>query len=269
MRLLILSDLHLEVWRENAPAIRPELSRPDAVILAGDIDKTERALAWAERTFAGLPVIYVSGNHEGYGHSWEGALRELARQGKASSNVRFLDRGETVIGKVRFLGATLWTDYELFGKDQKDAAIAAAEPVMLDYRRIEMEGLSEGDEDGADGGLRMMTPADTVRLHRADLAWLKDKLETPFDGRTVVVTHMSPSLRSVAPRYADDLVSAAFSSNLDTLAERADLWVHGHTHDSFDYRIGRCRVVCNPCGYVRRDGGTDNPHYNPDLIVEI
>lgn len=264
MRLLILSDLHLEVWRENAPAIRPELSRPDAVILAGDIDKTERALAWAERKFAGLPVIYVSGNHEGYGHSWEGALRELARQGQASSNIRFLDRGETVIGGVRFLGATLWTDYALFGEENKEAAMAAAEPVMLDYRRIAMEG-----GDGQGGGSRMMTPADTVRLHRADLGWLKEKLETPFDGHTVVVTHMAPSLRSVAPRYADDLVSAAFSSNLDALAERADLWVHGHTHDSFDYRVGRCRVVCNPCGYVRRDGGTENPRYDPDLIVEI
>ncbi|WDZ95282.1 metallophosphoesterase family protein [Herbaspirillum sp. WKF16] len=263
MRLLILSDLHLEVWRENAPAIRPDVSRPDAVVLAGDIDKTERALAWAERTFAGLPVIYVSGNHEGYGHSWEGALRELARQGASSSNVRFLDRGATVIGGVRFLGATLWTDYELFGEERKEAAMTAAEPVLLDYRRIAMEGAAP------DGGARMMTPADTVRLHRADLDWLRRQLETPFDGRTVVVTHMSPSLRSVAPRYADDLVSAAFSSNLDALAGYADLWVHGHTHDSFDYRVGRCRVVCNPCGYVRRDGGTENPHYNPDLIVEI
>lgn len=260
MRLLILSDLHLEVWRENAPAINLDRSRPDAVILAGDIDKTERALAWAERTFAGLPVIYVSGNHEGYGQRWEGALRTLARQGEASSNVRFLDRGETVIGGVRFLGATLWTDYELFGKDRKDSAMSAAEPVMLDYRRIEVE---------RDGEARMMTPADTVALHRADLAWLSERLETPFDGPTVVVTHMSPSLRSVAPRYADDLVSAAFSSNLDALAERADLWVHGHTHDSFDYKIGKCRVVCNPCGYVRRDGGTENLQYDPDLVVEV
>lgn len=258
MRLLILSDLHLEVWRENAPAIRPHISRPDVVILAGDIDKTERALAWAERSFASLPVIYVSGNHEGYGHEWESALGELARQGQASANVRFLDRGATVLGGVRFLGATLWTDYALFGEEKKETAMAAAEPVLLDYRRISM-----------DGGARMMTPADTVRLHQADLAWLTQQLETPFDGRTVVVTHMSPSLRSVAPRYADDLVSAAFSSNLEPLARHADLWVHGHTHDSFDYRIGRCRVVCNPCGYVRRDGGTENPHYNPDLIVEI
>lgn len=259
MRLLILSDLHLEVWRENAPAIRPESSRPDVVILAGDIDQPARALAWAERTFAGLPVIYVSGNHEGYGDSWEGAQRSLARQAEASSNVRLLNRGETVIGGVRFLGATLWTDYALFGAEQRQGAMAAAERVLMDYRRIEVE----------DGGLHQMTPDDTVHLHRADLAWLAEKLETPFDGRTVVVTHMAPSLHSVATRYAQDPVSAAFSSNLDALAERADLWVHGHTHDSFDYRIGNCRVVCNPCGYLRRDGTPENERYDPDLIVEV
>ncbi|WP_343582994.1 metallophosphoesterase family protein [Herbaspirillum sp.] len=259
MRLLILSDLHLEVWREKAPPIRPEASRPDVVILAGDIDKPARALAWAERTFAGLPVLYVSGNHEGYGNTWEGALRDLAQRGAASSNVRLLERGETVIGGVRFLGATLWTDYALFGEENRQRAMAAAEPVMMDYRRIEVE----------DGGVRPMTPDDTVRLHRADLAWLAEKLETPFDGRTVVITHMAPSLRSVAQRYAQDLVSAAFSSNLDALVERADLWVHGHTHDSFDYRVGDCRVVCNPCGYLRRDGTPENERYDPDLIVEI
>ncbi|MBO9538908.1 metallophosphoesterase family protein [Herbaspirillum sp.] len=259
MRLLILSDLHLEVWRENAPPIRPEASRPDVVILAGDIDKPARALAWAERTFAGLPVLYVSGNHEGYGNTWEGTLRDLAQRGAASSNVRLLERGETVIGGVRFLGATLWTDYALFGEENRQRAMAAAEPVMMDYRRIEVE----------DGGVRPMTPDDTVRLHRADLAWLAEKLETPFDGRTVVITHMAPSLRSVAQRYAQDLVSAAFSSNLDALVERADLWVHGHTHDSFDYRVGDCRVVCNPCGYLRRDGTPENERYDPDLIVEI
>ena len=32
--------------------------------------------------------------------------------------------------------------------------------------------------------------------------------------------------------------------------EQADLWLHGHVHDSFDYRVGRCRVICNPRGYA-------------------
>jgi len=262
MRLLILSDLHRELWRDDAPPIR-DTPRPDVVILAGDIDHPERAMHWAARRFAGLPVLYVCGNHEGYGATWEGALRTAVAQEDAASGVRLLDRGEWVIsderGDVRFLGATLWTDFALFGEAQREAAMAAAEPVMLDYRRIQLEA----------GGLHALTPADTVRLHQRDRAWLAEKLDTPFAGRTVVVTHMAPSMRSVAARYAQDLVSAGFASNLDTLAGRADLWIHGHMHDSFDYRLGRCRVVCNPCGYRRRDGTPENAHFDPGLVVEI
>ena len=29
---------------------------------------------------------------------------------------------------------------------------------------------------------------------------------------------------------------------------RAQLWIHGHTHDSFDYVVNGTRVVCNPRG---------------------
>jgi len=69
-------------------------------------------------------------------------------------------------------------------------------------------------------------------------------------------------------------LSAAFASNLDHLVERADLWIHGHTHDNFDYQLGRCRVVCNPRGYVwERHGGNghtvENPEFNPGLVVEV
>lgn len=51
MRLLILSDLHHELWRDNAPQINPTLSRPDVVILAGDINTGAKAVAWAAQTF--------------------------------------------------------------------------------------------------------------------------------------------------------------------------------------------------------------------------
>lgn len=41
---------------------------------------------------------------------------------------------------------------------------------------------------------------------------------------------------------------------LESLITRADLWLHGHTHESFDYTLGggkgrNTRVLCNPRGY--------------------
>ena len=49
---------------------------------------------------------------------------------------------------------------------------------------------------------------------------------------------------------------------------RACLWVHGHTHDSFDYTINGTRVVCNPRGYVI-DGVNENARFDPDLVIAI
>lgn len=65
-----------------------------------------------------------------------------------------------------------------------------------------------------------------------------------------------------------DLRPAGDASNLDDLVEAsgAVLWVHGHTHASCDYRIGRTRVVCNPRGY-HPDGL--NSDFDPDFIVEV
>ncbi|NRR32621.1 metallophosphoesterase family protein [Oxalobacteraceae bacterium] len=259
MRLLILSDLHLELWRDQAPKIDPALSQPDIVILAGDIDTGATAVTWAARNFEGIPVLYVHGNHEGYGHNLDSVQDELAALSLASGNVHFLHCGEYIQDQVRFLGATMWTDFQLFGDDDRQAAMREAEAVMSDYKRIRL----------AKQGYRKLRAADTARFHTMQKAWLIKKLDEPFPGKTVVITHMAPSMGSVAEQYAHDKTSASYASRLDEVAAKADLWVHGHMHDSADYAIDKCRVVCNPCGYMTRGGGIENEHFDPNFIVEI
>lgn len=259
MRILVLSDLHHELWREHAQRIDPSISRPDVVVLAGDIDVGARAVEWAAQTFPGLPVLYVHGNHEAYGKNLEDVQEQIAEACKSAGHVHFLNCSEFRLGNVRFLGATLWTDFGLFGDDSRYAAIVEAEAVMTDYKRIRL----------AKKGYRKLRATDTAHMHAAQKSWLKSKLAEQHAGPTVVITHMAPSIRSVASRYANDLVSAAYASRLDDIAEMADVWVHGHMHNSFDYRIGRCRVVCNPCGYMRRGGQGENPAFNQNFIVEL
>lgn len=262
MRLLILSDLHLEVWREDAPAI--DLSgRPDAVILAGDIDTGANAIAWAARTFGALPVLYVHGNHEGYGHQLE-QMQSAIQDACASANargarIRLLDGDAVELDGVRFLGATLWTDFLLFGEERLDEALTTAQSYMPDYQRISTGGDAP----------RLLCAHDTATLHARHKGWLAAQLAQPFDGPTVVVTHMAPSMRSVEEQYATNLGSPAFASHLDELVAQADLWVHGHMHASHDYRIGNCRVVCNPCGYRWPDGTPENTRYDPGFTVDI
>lgn len=259
MKILILSDLHRELWREHAPRFDLSISQPDVVVLAGDIDTGTKAVAWAAESFVGLPVLYVMGNHESYGHNIEGVEEKIQAACDATSNVHFLNCGEHHIGDVRFLGATLWTDFCLFGDARREAAIREAEACMNDYRRIRL----------AKAKYRKLRASDTAKFHFAQKSWLAKKLDESFDGKTVVITHMAPSMKSVSDRFADDLFSAAYASSLEDMAAKATIWIHGHTHDSFDYQVEQCRVVCNPCGYMTRGGGTENAQFDPNFTISI
>lgn len=259
MRALVLSDLHHELWREYAPRSNPSISRPDVVVLAGDINVGARAVEWATRMFPTLPVVYVHGNHEAYGKNLEDVQEQIAQACQASGHVHFLNCGEFKLGNIRFLGATLWTDFKLFGDDMRQASMREADAVMTDYKRIRL----------AKQGFRKLRSTDTAQLHGAHRLWLKEKLAEPHAGKTVVVTHMAPSLKSVADGFENDLSSAAYASRLDDLVQMADVWIHGHMHESSDYHIGKCRVVCNPCGYMKRGGQGENPEFDPNFIIEI
>ena len=114
------------------------------------------------------------------------------------------------------------------------------------------------------------TPEDSTVLFKKHVAWLEAALAAPYDGPTVVITHHAPSLRSIHPRFAGSLLNACFVSDLERLigADRVQLWIHGHTHDSFDYMLNGTRVVCNPRGYSR-EGVNENPLFDSNFVVQI
>jgi predicted phosphodiesterase len=249
MRLNVLSDLHLS----RGPLAIPE-NDAEVVVLAGDIARPKEAIAWASG-FA-KPVLYVPGNHEFYGGSIEDTVAELRRL-SAGTGIRVLDNDEVVLGGVRFLGTTLWTDFMLFGEGGKRAAaMREAQRFMRDFSAIRLGGAP-------------FTPAASAALFAEHAAWLAGKLAQPHAGPTVVITHHAPSRDSIHPRFADSLLNACFVSDAQELAgaDRACLWIHGHTHDSFDYELKGTRVLCNPRGYAK-DGVNENPAFDPDLVVE-
>lgn len=253
MKLQIVSDLHLGL----APCELPDTGA-DVVILAGDVHRPREALQWA--TALQRPAIYVAGNHEYYGSSipaTDRMLRELSRD----SSVTVLDCAETRIGDVRFLGATLWSDFRIVGDGPvREQAMAEAVRFSRDFSRIAI------DEDQQE----MFAPEHCAALFERHARWLEARLDEPFAGATVVVTHFAPSRRSIAPRFAGSPLNACFVSDLEALVANsgAALWIHGHTHDSFDYRLGATRMLANPRGYVR-NGTAENPDFDPGLTVEV
>ncbi|MGF6603184.1 3',5'-cyclic AMP phosphodiesterase CpdA [Paraburkholderia sp. GAS448] len=272
MKIRVLSDLHLE---SDEPEVIAHADA-DLVVLAGDIHNHAQGLRWAAETFDGnVPVVYVPGNHEYYDGEF-GAL-EAAMHDAASSvdNVHFLNNASLVdpAGQWRVLGTTLWTNFELFGADEKarDESIEAARRVMLDFRGLIQVAWPPVAGAAGPAAQRDFTPADTLALHRSARAWLEAELAKPFAGKTIVVTHHAPHRLSLAERYADDLVSAGFISDLPTLVRSpVVLWIHGHTHTPFDYTVNGTHVVCNPRGYVdRRTRRPENPGFAWDKVVEI
>ena len=250
MKVNILSDLHLSQGELPVPE-----NDADLVILAGDLARPARAVAWASRI--PKPVLYVPGNHEFYGGSIEGTVAELKRL-CAGTRIRVLDCEEVVLGGVRFLGATLWTDFMLGGAHPaREAAMREAQRFMRDFSVVRIGGAP-------------FTPQASAELFDRHAAWLEARLAEPHAGPTVVITHHAPSPRSIHPRFAGSPLNACFVSDAERLidARRVQLWIHGHTHDSFDYRVAGTRVVCNARGYAK-DGVNENPSFDANLSLEI
>ena len=262
MRLAVLSDLHVEFEGFDPPA---GLAEADVIVLAGDIHNGIEAVDWARRAFPVQRIVQVAGNHEFFGTCWQETVDHL-RAAARRLQVDFLDNDSVTIDGVRFLGATLWTDFACFSVPGRphamdaDTAMARCLPRIIDFSVVRHRDAE---------GIRNLTPQDSAGLHRASRQWLARQLDLAHPGPTVVVSHHLPSFQSVAPGFMNSLSNAAFASDLDDLVARTDLWIHGHTHHGFDYRIGRGRVVANPRGYPMPDGRTENPLFDPALIVTV
>jgi Icc-related predicted phosphoesterase len=253
MKIALLSDLHLSM----APLPRPPTDA-DVVVIAGDLGRPAAAIEWA-RQYA-QPTLFVAGNHEFYGSDLATTLADL-RACAAGSAVRVLEREEWHHQGVRFLGCTLWADHRLLETiADRDRGIAQAMTFVRDFERIRV---APGFDD-------RFTPAVSQLLCDASVDWLEQCFAEPHTGPTVVVTHFAPARGSIAARFADSLLNGCFVNDLEARIRRWQpaLWLHGHTHDSFDYRIGSTRIVANPRGYVLK-GQVENPRFDPGLVLEV
>ena len=212
-------------------------------MVAGDIHVKgpERSIGWlAEHVCPYMPVVFVAGNHEYYHAGYTESLARSREVAAGIENLHFLENDEVMINDVVFGGATLWTDFELMG--HRPFVVHYCELMMNDYHEIAFTRQPRR--------ARLRVPH-TVKFHRDSRKFIEDFLARHCRSRTVVVTHHAPSRYSIAPRFENDISSAAFASDLAaSMIERGPaVWVHGHVHDRFDYKLGKTRVLCNPRGY--------------------
>jgi Icc-related predicted phosphoesterase len=261
MRVRVISDLHLEFCEYGGV---PDLGEGDILILGGDILcarhlKKNGALKEVYNDFLKKcadnfnSVLYVAGNHEAYGYNYEGTwdvLRENLPEG-----IHLLENGYVKIQDWFFIGSTFWTDF----RNENALEMMEAAQCMNDYETIRITPK-----------YRKMNPDDTLGFHKKSKKFLLDTLQTFENQKVWVLTHHAPSYQSVHEKYKrSGIANGAYVSDLDDLIlsyPQIKYWSHGHTHESFDYTIGECRVICNPRGYYPMES---NPNFDPNLEIEL
>jgi len=281
LRLFPISDLHLERRRPDLiPAPVPDSF--DVLVCAGDLweGRPEEGLAAVLALASGRPVVLVPGNHERYAPTGDprtapeliaALAAEVARRNGDGARIHLLQDGQSAeIAGVRFIGATLWSDWSLAdrwltpdGPERPDDPVAYAAARMTDPVTGSRE--YRGSIRNPDG--TPWSPADAMAEHERQKALLLAAIHTPHRGPTVVVTH-HPASPAAADAFREApgvpwWVPAFYATTvLDDLPEavRPELWVSGHFHAGHDLRIGRTRWVANPV-----EGAT----FSPNLIVTV
>lgn len=282
MKINVISDLHLEFSDLVLPG-------GEVLILSGDVCEAKhvkedydvnnilnegtpdtgnfkRSDRWTrffhEECTKYEKVFYVVGNHEHYGYTFHKTVPHLKTV--LPKNITVLEKECVEYRGVLFLGGTLWTDMNNF--DQ--LTLYHMKSMMNDYRQITM--LNE-----AKSVYHRLQPEYTTTEHVKTKELFKFYLEenrrreTPLP--VVVLTHHAPSKLSTHPIYEHDtIMNGAYSSDLsEFILDNPEIryWTHGHTHHTFEYKIGETTVVCNPRGYKNYEERAEE--FDPTVGFEI
>jgi len=242
MKIRVMSDLHI---RRHDDFPFQQLDE-DVVIFPGDIAEGTHGCGWIKRQKITVPVIYVPGNHEYYGQN----IGTLNNEFRRVKHCNILNNQVHEIGDVVFVGTVLWTDFNVFGNQPLHAELTRR--ALNDYIWIQRKW-------------HRFTPDDQIAYNKVAIRFIERVVKNKNPNKKyVLVTHHCAEW-SIDTRYKNDPVTAGFATKLPYgLEQEFCLWVHGHTHTAFNYKIGDCRIVCNPRGYMTEKSG-----FNENLIVEV
>ncbi|WP_334186373.1 metallophosphoesterase [Noviherbaspirillum sp.] len=277
MRIQLLSDLHLENYPEFVPRAAAQV---DVLVLAGDIGSYQagsllEADDFGLRRFsprrpgsAWPRVFYIPGNHEFDSLDYDATYARLQNTCE-TLGIEWLERQTITVGSVRFIGTTLWSDFEAVAKSKA----TVTEQMKSLEKACRAANFYLSKNTALKNGEPMLAEDIRSLAHECQ-RWLRDALAVPFDGTTVTVTHFAPTLRSADPRYGITPGTAGFCNALDDLLPLSDIWMHGHLHCTNDYVVCgidngepfSCRVIANPRGYPEK--GEDKA-FQEQFVVDI
>jgi len=263
MKVRYMSDLHIE-----GSNCRIDTSDCDVLILAGDICAyLEDFYIPLQHIPSNLPVILVAGNHEYETQNVTTYIQTLKDRIKSDGfqNVHVLENESIIIDGVTFIGATLWSNgkgfYEACGKGDDSFAI------LGNLQDIESKVLkySKTTHPDSDRIHKHITWQHMVELFDKSYAYIKNTLNEA-NGPCVVVTHFAPCFRS---SFKNQPVASYWCNELPELMGIAKFWIHGHVHNSRNYKVSGTNILCNPRGYSKLFNHAENVEFNPKATFEV
>lgn len=245
MRVLVMSDVHVEFHRDGGACFIKSLPDADVLVLAGDIS-VARNISNSTGLMTVLPlfaqkyphVVFVLGNHDFYYGTPGEVMEKVTKLVQKHPNLHWLENSSVSIDGQRFVGATLWFP--------QSAEVQKHKGWLTDFRLI--------------GKLEPWV----YQQCQASIRYLQETVTTG----DVVVTHHLPTPRSVSARFQGQSANVFFVCNVENIIKKNKprIWIHGHTHDSKDYMLGSTHIICNPFGYA---GHEENREFNDRLVLEL
>lgn len=260
-RFRLISDVHLEFALDPMNQIKnilPEKEDDKEVFLfvCGDLYNHGSTgetgfIALEEWSKRFKYVIYIAGNHEYYGGTYQHINERIAYEIKHIKNVIFLNNNSFTIDNVSIFGSTFWTPITT---NPVDAYTITR--LLNDFLHIRY---SFEDQDGIEMWKENITPAIVTGLFYQAVSEYTDWIMASKAKINIVLSHHAPSIMSAKKFYREAtdretlLLNQCYSFDAETILpmlDKVNLWCHGHMHNNADYYMGKTRVLANPYGYV-------------------
>lgn len=240
MKIKVLSDLHWEFHADKGEEACSliNVDNIDALIIAGDLcDSQNLYESYKKLSKLNVQVISVLGNHE-YWDSSPFDIENIKNNIELDfPNIKILECEKFNFKNITFSGATLW-----FNKPTE----REFEDKMIDYRKIK----------------------DFVPWVYNKARYSRNWLMSNINSNEIVITHHLPAHESVNWKYVGSPLNDFFVNDVkDVIKEtKAKYWIHGHTHESCSYKIGKTKIIANPYGYK---GYELNESFQKEFIIKL
>lgn len=243
-----------------------ETDKNTTLILAGDLWHAKKPYSYKNESWIKVLserfqyVIIVLGNHDFWGGNFpkEYENYENAFKDQKLTNTYLLQDSIIEIGKNKFIGGTLWTDYM---SGNPTAMEMAENGAMKDYKYIKYGIVYQ-----------RVRAKHLLSAHNKTKNFIFTHAIKEYPEQKIwVITHHLPTIRSIPEEYTQEYSkslyeNALYYSDLDSEIKKVqiDYWVHGHAHRVQDYFIGKTQIISNPRGYTGEE-----TLYNPWHLLEL